>query len=75
MQIKDIAKIAGVGVGTVSRVINNCPDVSEKTRRKVSKIIEKYNYVPNNNARLLKMNDTKNICVFVRGVYNPFFQK
>ena len=44
MQIKDIAKIAGVGVGTVSRVINNCPDVSEKTRRKVSKIIEKYNY-------------------------------
>lgn len=75
MQIKDIAKIAGVGVGTVSRVINNCPDVSEKTRRKVSKIIEKYNYVPNNNARLLKMNDTKNICVFVRGVYNPFFSE
>lgn len=75
MQIKDIAKIAGVGVGTVSRVINNCPDVSEKTRRKDSKIIEKYNYVPNNNARLLKMNDTKNICVFVRGVYNPFFSE
>lgn len=75
MQIKDIAKIAGVGVGTVSRVINNCPDVSEKTRMKVSKIIEKYNYVPNNNARLLKMNDTKNICVFVRGVYNPFFSE
>lgn len=75
MQIKDIAKIAGVGVGTVSRVINNCPDVSEKTRRKVSKIIEKYNYVPNNNARLLKMNDTKNICLFVRGVYNPFFSE
>lgn len=75
MQIKDIAKIAGVGVGTVSRVINNCSDVSEKTRRKVSKIIEEYNYVPNNSARLLKVNDTKNICVFVRGVYNPFFSE
>lgn len=75
MQIKDIAKIAGVGVGTVSRVINNCSDVSDKTRRKVTKIIEEYNYVPNNSARLLKMNDTRNICIFVRGVYNPFFSE
>ncbi len=37
MQIKDIAKIAGVGVGTVSRVINNCPDVSEKLEGKLAK--------------------------------------
>lgn len=75
MQITDIAKIAGVGVGTVSRVINNHPDVSEKTRAKVKKVIKEHNYVPNNSARLLKMNNTKNICVFVRGIYNPFFSE
>lgn len=75
MQITDIAKIAGVGVGTVSRVINNHPDVSDKTREKVNKVIKEYNYIPNNSARLLKMNNTKNICVFVRGIYNPFFSE
>ena len=48
--IKDIAKEAGVAVSTVSRVLNNHPDVSEKTKLKVLDIIEKRKFVPNSNA-------------------------
>lgn len=75
MHINDIAKLAGVGVGTVSRVINNHSQVSDKTREKVQKVIDENNYVPNNSARILKMNNTKNIGVLVRGVFNPFFSE
>ena len=49
--IKDIAREAGVSVTTVSRVLNNKADVSDKTREKVLKIIDKMNYNPNSIAR------------------------
>jgi len=75
LNIRDIAKIAGVGVSTVSRVINNHPDVKDKTREKVLKIVEEYNYIPNNSARNLKRTDSKNIGVLVKGIFNPFFAK
>ncbi|SHJ72813.1 LacI family DNA-binding transcriptional regulator [Paramaledivibacter caminithermalis] len=75
LNIRDIAKIAGVGVSTVSRVINNHPDVKERTREKVLQIIEQYNYIPNNSARNLKRSDSKNIGVLVKGIHNPFFSK
>ncbi|WP_069999337.1 LacI family DNA-binding transcriptional regulator [Cellulosilyticum sp. I15G10I2] len=73
MTITDIAKISGVGVSTVSRVINNHPDVKAETREKVLGIIKEYNYVPNNSARILKQSNTKNIGILVKGVFNPFF--
>ncbi len=75
LNIKDIAKIAGVGISTVSRVINNHPDVKDKTRERIRKIIEEYNYIPNNSARNLKRTDSKNIGVLVKGIFNPFFAK
>lgn len=53
MKSEDIAKIAGVSRGTVSRVINNKPDVSEKTRKKIQKIIDEHGYTPNSSARKL----------------------
>ncbi len=73
MNIKDIAKLAGVGVSTVSRVINEHPDVKDETREKILRIIKESNYIPNNSARILKKNITKNIGVLVKGVFNPFF--
>ena len=73
MNIKDIARIAGVGVSTVSRVINNHPDVSQKTRDRIKQVINENNYIPNNSARILKQNNTKNVGILVKGVYNPFF--
>lgn len=75
LNIKDIARIAGVGVSTVSRVLNNRPDVNEGTRKKILKVIEDYNYIPNNSARNLKRNESKNIGVLVKGIFNPFFAK
>lgn len=75
MNIKDIAKLANVGVSTVSRVINNSPDVKESTRERIKDVIKKYNYVPNNGARMLKQNKTKNIGLLVKGVFNPFFSE
>ena len=75
MNIRDIAKISGVGVSTVSRVLNNHPDVKESTREKVLAVIKESNYVPNNSARILKQNNTKNIGVLVKGVFNPFFSE
>ena len=43
MNIKDIAQIAGVGVSTVSRVLNGHPDVRDETRAKVLEVIKKNN--------------------------------
>ncbi|ELP5177480.1 TPA: LacI family DNA-binding transcriptional regulator [Clostridium perfringens] len=73
MNIRDIARLAGVGVSTVSRVINEHPDVKYETREKILKIIKESNYIPNNSARILKKNNTNNIGVLVKGVFNPFF--
>jgi LacI family transcriptional regulator len=75
VNIKDIAKLAGVGVSTVSRVLNNHPDVKKETRDKVLEIIKEHNYVPNNSARILKSNNMKHIGVLVKGVFNPFFSE
>lgn len=61
MNIKDIAKLAQVGVSTVSRVLNNHPDVKESTRQKILEVIKESNYIPNNSARILKQQNTKNI--------------
>ena len=53
MTIKDIAKECGCAIGTVSRVLNNHPDVSDNMRQKVLAIVEKHGFVLNTNARQL----------------------
>ena len=55
MTIKDIARLSGVGVTTVSRVLNQHPDVSEETRRRVLAVVEEQGFQPNTNARHLKL--------------------
>jgi LacI family transcriptional regulator len=56
--ISDIARKAGVGVGTVSRVLNNEPNVKEQTRQHVQKIIAKLGYQPSFTARSLRTQKT-----------------
>jgi len=75
MTIIDIAKICGVGVTTVSRAINNHPDISEETKAMIMKVVKENNYVPNNSARNLKRTDSKTIAVLIKGMNNPFFIK
>ena len=44
--IKDIARICGVGVSTVSRAINNHPDINPETKETIMRVIKENNYVP-----------------------------
>ncbi|HOO29195.1 MAG TPA: LacI family DNA-binding transcriptional regulator, partial [Lachnospiraceae bacterium] len=73
--IKDIAKICGVGVSTVSRALNNHPDINPETRLRVMEVVEEYNFIPNNSARNLKITDSKTIAILIKGISNPFFMK
>ena len=73
MTIKDIAKLCGVSVTTVSRVLNNNPDVSRENREKVLSVIKQTNFIPNNSARSLVKTTSDNIGVLVRGIANPFY--
>jgi LacI family transcriptional regulator len=68
--IRDVAEHAGVGVGTVSRVLNENPSVSDATRRKVLAAIETLNYTPNPIARRLSLRKSLAIAVIV-----PFFTR
>lgn len=71
--IKDIAKQCGVGVSTVSRAINNHPDINPETKQRIMDIIKETGFVPNNSARNLKRTDAKTIAVLVKGITNPLF--
>jgi LacI family transcriptional regulator len=71
--IKDIARICGVGVSTVSRAINNHPDINNETKEKIMNAIKEHGYVPNDSARNLKRSDAMAIAVLVKGISNPFF--
>ncbi len=66
--IRDVARHAGVGIATVSRVINGSPSVSEETRQRVLQAIEELNYTPNPIARRLSTGRTWTI-----GTLVPFF--
>jgi LacI family transcriptional regulator len=66
--IARVAQEAGVGVGTVSRVLNGSSSVSEATRRRVLSVIEQLGYAPNAAARALSTGRTSTI-----GVVAPFF--
>lgn len=66
--IRDVARLAGVGVGTVSSVLNNSRPVNEATRRKVLAAVAELDFVPNPSGRRLSMGKTHTI-----GVLIPYF--
>ena len=73
--IKDIAQHCGVAISTVSRVLNDHPDVSEETREKVLRAVEELHYIPNISARNLVRTSSDAIALLVKGINNPFFAK
>lgn len=73
--IKDIARMCGCGVSTVSRALNNHPDINEETKNRILNVVKETGFVPNNSARNLKITDSKTIAVLIKGIANPFFMK
>lgn len=71
--LMDVARRAGVGAATVSRVINGGENVSSKTLAAVQKAIKELGYHPNQAARSLKGAPTKTIGLIVPSVADPFF--
>ena len=71
--IKDIAERCSVSVSTVSRVLNDHPDVSSTVRERVLKVIDEVHYVPNSSARDLVKSQSDDIGLVVRGMGNFFF--
>ena len=73
--IKDVAKLAGISVTTVSRVLNNKGYISEKTRSSVQKAMEELNYQPNEVARTLFSRQSHLIGLIIPTVSHPFFSQ
>ncbi|WP_026675573.1 LacI family DNA-binding transcriptional regulator [Alkalihalobacterium bogoriense] len=68
MRSEDLAKLLGLSRSTISRVINNYPDIPQATRDKVWKAIEEYNYAPNASARKLAGVKNKMIAIILLDV-------
>ena len=78
--IKDVATRANVAPSTVSRVISDSPHISEKTKRKVHKIMDEMGYHLNYNAQMLALQSTKTIGIVMKNSTQnrciiPFFLK
>ena len=73
--MKDVAALAKVGVGTVSRVLNSSGSVKESPRRKVEAAMKELNYIPNAYARGLKMNKTNTVALIIPTIWHPFFSE
>lgn len=73
MTIKDLAAQTGYAVGTVSRVLNNHPNVSEKARTAILKAVQESGFELNVNAKQLKQQHATTILVVVKGTGNELF--
>ncbi len=71
--IKEVARQAGVSLGTVSNVLNRPEVVSEPTRRRVIDAIQRLGYVRNDSARQLRAGRSRTVAIVVLDVANPFF--
>ncbi len=71
--IKDIAKILGISVSTVSRALKSHPDISDETKNQVNELARKLNYNPNALALSLRSNKTNTIGVIIPEVVHHFF--
>ncbi len=73
MTIKDIARESGYSVGTVSRVLNNEPGVSERSRKAVMETVDKYHFKLNSYAKHLKKQSEDGLAIIVKGTQNMLF--
>lgn len=71
--IKDVAKEAGVSIGTVSNALNGNRGINPETKQRVMDAINKLNYIPNLNGRYLKAGTTKTLGFFTNSISGPYF--
>lgn len=65
VSIRDVAKHAGVAISTVSKVVNNYPNVSEETKKKVNASIKELNFIPNTIASALSSKNTGRVALLM----------
>lgn len=65
VSIKDVAKRAGVAISTVSKVLNNYPNVSEETKKKVNQAVEELGFVPNSVAAALSSKQSGRVAILL----------
>jgi LacI family transcriptional regulator len=75
LTIYEIAELSGVSVSTVSRVLNDSPYVSAKTKAHVTDIIKKYHFSPSAVARAMISNHTQTLGVIISDITNPYFSE
>ena len=73
MTIKDLSAQTGYSVGTITRVLNNQPNVSEKARKAILEAAESCGFQLNANAKQLKQQQSNSILAVVKGTSNQFF--
>src|SRR4051794_22923104 len=71
--IRDIARLAGVSIATVSRVMNDRPDVATETREAVLEVVRRHGFTTNRSARALSAGRTGFIGVTIPLVADPYF--
>lgn len=71
--LKELAAILNVSVSTVSKALNDSPEIGEDTKARVKKLAKELDYQPNRLAQQLKSNSTKTIGVIIPSIINPFF--
>ena len=73
MTIKDLAKLSGYSLGTVSRALNHQPNVSPKAREHILALAQQYGFEINANAQSLKRQNSDALLVIVKGRANELF--
>lgn len=73
--IKDIARLAGVSIGTVSRTINETGYVADETRKKITKVLEDTGFKPNTAAVSMKIKKSSAVGIIVPEINNPFLSE
>ncbi|PTX62247.1 LacI family transcriptional regulator [Kordia periserrulae] len=74
--LKELSKLSGFSISTVSKALNNKFDISKDTRKAIQKIALKYNYVPHNYAVALRKKQTKTVAIIIpqinKSIYGLF---
>ena len=71
--IRDVANYLGVSVSTVSRYLNNHPDLNEETRRRIAAAVKELDYVPNSAARNVSRTSTHTVGLTIPDIQDSFF--